>query len=438
MRSLLILLFFLLVNCSFDSKTGIWNNSGITKTDNKRFENFKTLYTEEKPFNLEITPPKDTIINLSPIKKNDKWVDEFFSDANNSANYNFKNSNNLIFQSKKLSRYKIKNKILFDGNFLITSDIRGNLIVSSIDSNQDIYRFNFYKNRFKKINKILNIIIENNIAYVSDNIGYVYALDYRNKKLMWAKNYKIPFRSNLKIYDNKIILADQNNNLYVIDKLDGKRIKIFPTEENILKNKFSNSISLYNNSILFLNTYGSLYSLNIETLTLNWFLSLNKIIDVGSINLFFSNPVVAHKERIIVATDPTFYIIDVSSGSTISKTNVSSIVTPIISGNHIYFITNNNLLICMNLLNGKIIYSINIDKKVENFLKSKEKKVEIQSLFIVNDKLNIFLKNSYVIIFNSIGTISNIYKLDGKISFPIFVEGNILYLNKKNKLRIYN
>ena len=206
MRSLLILLFFLLVNCSFDSKTGIWNNSGITKTDNKRFENFKTLYTEEKPFNLEITPPKDTIINLSPIKKNDKWVDEFFSDANNSANYNFKNSNNLIFQSKKLSRYKIKNKILFDGNFLITSDIRGNLIVSSIDSNQDIYRFNFYKNRFKKINKILNIIIENNIAYVSDNIGYVYALDYRNKKLMWAKNYKIPFRSNLKIYDNKIIL----------------------------------------------------------------------------------------------------------------------------------------------------------------------------------------------------------------------------------------
>ena len=31
MRTLLILLFFLLVNCSFDSKTGIWNNSGITK-----------------------------------------------------------------------------------------------------------------------------------------------------------------------------------------------------------------------------------------------------------------------------------------------------------------------------------------------------------------------------------------------------------------------
>jgi len=439
MRSLLIILAILLANCSFDNKSGIWNNSNNIKTDNKRFENFRTLYTEEKTFNLEISPPKDTIFNLSPIKKIDKWEDEFFSDTNNLTNYDFKNLNNLIFKSKKLSRHKINDKILFDGNFILVSDIKGNIIVSSLDSNQKLYKFNFYKNKFKKIKKILNIIIQDNIAYVSDNIGYVYALDYVNKKIIWAQNYKIPFRSNLKIYKNKIVLADQNNNLYVIDKLDGKRIKIFPTEENILKNNFSNSISLYNNSIIFLNTYGSLYSLNIENLTFNWFLSLNKILDAGSINLFFSNPVVAYKERVIVSTDPTFYIIDISSGYAISKTNVSSLVTPIISKNLIYFITNNNLLVCMNLLDGKIIYSINIDKKIANFLDSKEKKVDIQSLFFVNGKLNIFLKNSYVLIFDAGGKIFDIYKLDSKISsFPIFIEENILYLDKKNKLKIYN
>ena len=33
-------------------------------------------------------------------------------------------------------------------------------------------------------------------------------------KLLWAKNYKIPFRSNLKIYKNKLIAANQNNNLF--------------------------------------------------------------------------------------------------------------------------------------------------------------------------------------------------------------------------------
>ena len=40
---------------------------------------------------------KDTIIYLSPIKKNDKWVDEFYSDANNFDNFNFKNSNESHF-----------------------------------------------------------------------------------------------------------------------------------------------------------------------------------------------------------------------------------------------------------------------------------------------------------------------------------------------------
>ena len=46
-----------------------------------------------------------------------------------------------------------------------------------------------------------------------DNIGFVYAFDFINNKVIWAKNNKIPFRSNLKIIDEKLVVADQNNNL---------------------------------------------------------------------------------------------------------------------------------------------------------------------------------------------------------------------------------
>ena len=35
----------------------------------------------------------------------------------------------------------------------------------------------------------------------------------KNKEL-FGKNYKIPFRSNLKIYKGKIITSDQNNKIY--------------------------------------------------------------------------------------------------------------------------------------------------------------------------------------------------------------------------------
>ena len=56
-------------------------------------------------------------------------------------------------------------------------------------------------------------------------------------KILWAKNYKVP-RSNLKIPKNKLIAANQNNDLYFFNKKNGETINFIPTEENIIKNEF--------------------------------------------------------------------------------------------------------------------------------------------------------------------------------------------------------
>ena len=53
-------------------------------------------------------------------------------------------------------------------------------------------------------------------------------------------------------------------------------IKKIPTEETILKNQFVNNLSISNNTLFFLNTFGSLYSTNAELLNINWFLNLNQ------------------------------------------------------------------------------------------------------------------------------------------------------------------
>ena len=85
--------------------------------------------------------------------------------------------------------------------------------------------------------------------------------DYSNEKIIWAKNTKIPFRSNLKIINNKVAAADQNNTFHFFDKNNGSVIKSIPTEDTKIKNKFKNSFSANNNFIFLLNTYGSLYSI---------------------------------------------------------------------------------------------------------------------------------------------------------------------------------
>ncbi len=439
-KLILILILFLSSHCSFDTRSGIWQNSDpVNKEQEKRFKDFETLYTEKKTFNKIIEPNKNLSLELGPISTNNQWSDEFYQNSNNFDHFGYENLNEIIFKSKKISGHKLKDQLLFDGSNAITTDIKGNIIIYSIQEKRIIFKYNFYKKKFKKIKKNLSLIIENNIIYVFDNLGYFYALNYENKKLLWAKNLKIPFRSNIKIFDNKIITSDQNNTLYFFDKFNGKQLKFIPTEETTIKNDFINSLSLNKDSLIYLNTFGSLYSINVQNSRINWFVNLKQSYSLNPANLFYSNPVVSFKDRIILSTDPDLYILNSNNGSIISKISITSIVSPVISGNNIFVITKDNLLVCINLFTGKIIYSINIEKKIADFLETKNKSISIKTFSLANNNLLIFLNNSYLVAFSKNGKIEKILKLKSKLSStPIFINKSILFFNKKNKIIVLN
>ncbi len=440
MKFFLSVIFLFLLNCSFDNKTGIWKNNNLAESDKKndRFADFEKLYTSEKTFDSIILPKKSLKIVANPVISNLKWLDEYYNDSNNLDNFSYKNLNQLIFKSKKLSKNKVNNKFFFQDNHAIISDDKGNIIVYSVEKKEIILKYNFYKKRLRKIKKNLNIKVENNVIFISDNLGYLYALNYINGKLLWAKNYKIPFRSNLKIFKNKIALSDINNSLYFINKFNGEKLNSIPTEETILKNNFFSSLALIENSLFYLNTYGSLYSTNYNG-RINWFLNLKSSLDENSSNLFFSNPIVSYQDKLIVSSDPYLYILNSNTGSTISKIAITSIFKPIISGNNIFLITKNNLLVCINLNTGSIIYSIEINQEIANYLETKKEFIDIKSMSLINNNFYLFLNNSFFIEFSLEGKIRNIDKLPSKLgSMPIFIKDSIIYLNDKNKLTIIN
>ena len=96
----------------------------------------------------------------------------------------------------------------------------------------------------------MNLIIEKNIIYVTDNLGYAYAFDFLENKLIWAKNYKIPFSSNLKI-SNKNLFASNINNVFLILE---KKMEIMFKKSNrrsFVKNNFKDNLSQNENSIFY-------------------------------------------------------------------------------------------------------------------------------------------------------------------------------------------
>ena len=56
-------------------------------------------------------------------------------------------------------------------------------------------------------------------------------------------------------------------------------------------------------------------------------------------------------------------------------------------------------------------------------------------MMIVNNKIFIFLKNSFLLKFDLNGKLTNIDKLTNKLNtFPIVIDGSMVYLDFKNRL----
>ena len=407
-------------------------NRNLKKKDSTKFE---TLVSSKEIFNKIILHKKNLTFENLENKRNSNWPDIFYNESNNNENLSYKNKNNLLLKSKKLTRSKVGEFFLFNKGNLILSDIKGNLIVYSLKDKREKVKFNFYKKRFKKFDKNLNISTNDDNIYVSDNLGFLYAYNYEKNKILWAKNYKIPFRSNLKFFDNKLIGADQSNNLYFFDLYSGEVIKKIPTEETVLKNKFINNLSANENRIFYLNTYGSLYALDKGTARINWFLNLNQSEDINPSNLFISNQIVNNGDQIVISTDKDTYIIDSETGRVNYKQNFSSAIKPILTKKYLFLITKNNLLVSVDLENYEIVYSYDLNDEIAKYLNVKKKSAEFQSMLIADNHLYIFLKNSFYLKLNFYGEIQSVQKLSSKFkTYPIFVDNSLMFINNNNKL----
>ena len=207
----------------------------------------------------------------------------------------------------------------------------------------------------------------------------------------------------------------------------------------MIKNQFINSLSVDNRgNLFFLNSFGSLYSIDINTLNINWFYNFNKSFDLSPSNLFIGNQIINNDKYVIMSSNNDTFIIEVNTGSIIKKFNFSSLIRPIIINNVVFFITNNNFLIAINLETKNILYSLNITEiknlKIKNFTNN-----IVKNIMILDSSIFVFLKNSKVLIFDIYGEFKKIIKLQSNMqSYPISIDGSILYLNDKNKLIVLN
>ena len=211
-KIIFFLIFILINNCSFDSKTGIWDSDEkekirISELEKKQKEiiDIKKIYSTENIYSKEV--PLKIKITLSKPTRNSSWEMHGLNHQNFVGNIYLSGIDN-IFLKKKIGKNKfslsgIITSILSYEDNLIFSDDRGTIF--NIKKNGKInWKQNIYKKTYKKIYKSLTLAIYNNNIYVADNIGFIYVVNLDSGKLVWIKNHGISIKSSIKIFDNKI------------------------------------------------------------------------------------------------------------------------------------------------------------------------------------------------------------------------------------------
>ena len=140
------LISLLLTNCSFDKKSGIWNDeNSVIKKNNEIFKDFKKISEDKKIFDKIIQVNQDFRFFINKPIKNNSWLDIYFSSGNNLENLQYNDNKNIIFKGKKISKNVPNKNFLFKDDKIIVADDKGSINVFSFNNNEIVFKYNFYK-----------------------------------------------------------------------------------------------------------------------------------------------------------------------------------------------------------------------------------------------------------------------------------------------------
>ncbi len=432
-----IALFLFLNSCSFDNKTGIWDGSEIRKKAKKEEEfliDAKDIFTTESDQLKEFDSGVNLVSAISPAKIPNEWAEENFNNLNNVDNSSYLNKKKLAYKSRKISGHKISDNFLYNDNQFIFSDLKGNIIVFSEKEQTVKFKFNFYKNILKNFPKKISIILKKNVIFAADNLGYVYALDVSTKKIVWAKNYGVPFFSNIKIIDDLLFLVNKDNKVYILNLLSGEKIWEYSTDRSKLNTKYKNIISYSDNNLILLNTNGSVYAIDILNKNIKWFYNVNSIV-VSKNDIFNGISNIIDKRSVLIASSNSISALDLENGDLIWQKKYNIEIDPIVSSKLILLLTKENYLTFLSKETGEVVWSSKLSNMWKRYSNKEFKNKKISSMKLMNDNLFLFSERSELIeISLQKKKIKNIFNSKYDFKNEIIVIKNHLYFVDKKKL----
>ena len=427
---LIFIAIFLLNNCSFNENSRLWKDK---EQPLENQENVTQIFAEEQSVSLELNP--DISLDLSNIKSSNKIVDNQNNFGPLSYNGTLQKNGNFKFSKlENLDQFNLKPAFLNEG--IIFFDNKGSVLRFN-DEQKIIWKNNFYSKSEKKLKPKLNFAINNEDLIVVDNIAKYFSINLNSGELNWIKNNSYPFNSDIKIFEDKFFAIDYKNTLRCFKIMDGSECWNLQTEDSFTISNSKFSLIILDGKVIFNNSIGDITAVDIETGLIAWQLPTQSSSIINETYNFKMSKLVSDGDAIFFSNNKNeFYSIDVKTGTTNWINKINSNLTPILTKDLIFTVSNEGFLFTIQKSTGNII---RINYLYKDYKEKKRK--ELKPIGFVIGNTNIYISNNdgkLIVVDLSNGKVNFIEKIGGDtISEPFIVNQN-LYVIKSGSIVRYN
>ena len=426
----------LIIALTFLNQCSLNENSRIWKDKEKKLEaqkNIKKVFLEDKKITTEFN--QELKLDLSIIKFNNKITD-------NKNNYGSQNYEGLIDKigNYKFSKFEDINQLNFKPIFLddglIFFDKKGSIIRYN-DKTKVLWKQNHYSKSEKKLRPKLDFIQDGENLLITDSIAKYYSVNINSGELNWSKNNIYPFNSDIKKHKNKIFVIDYKNTLRCYNVSDGNECWNLKTEDSFTISNSKFSLIVINDKVIFSNSIGDITAVDIETGVIIWQLPTQSSSIINETYNFKISKLVSDGNSIIFSNNKNeFHSIDVKTGTINWINEINSNITPIITENLIFTVSNEGYLIVIEKNKGNIIRVTDLFK---NYKLKKRKNIKPVGFVIGNT--NLYLTNTdgkMIVVDLSLGDIKKIEKISGDFVSKPFIVNENLFVIRNGSIVQYN
>jgi outer membrane protein assembly factor BamB len=427
---ILIISLILLNHCSLNENSRIWKDK---EKNFKSEKNIKKVFSEEKKISSEFN--QELKLDLTKIKTNSRIID-------NKNNYGAQKYGGLL---KKIGTYKfgkfeeinqLNLKPVFLENGLIFFDKKGSIIRYN-NNKKILWKKNHYSKAEKKQKPKLSFVLDAENLLVTDSVAKYYSININTGELNWSKNNTYPFNSDIKKHKDKFFVIDYKNTLRCYEIKNGNECWNLKTEDSFTISNSKLSLIIVDDLVVFSNSIGDITAADIETGLIIWQLPTQSSSIINETYNFKISKLVSDGSSIYFSNNKNeFYSIDLKNGIINWKNEISSNITPVITGNLIFTVSEDGYLLAIEKNKGNII---RVTDLLNNYKLKKRK--NIQPVGFVIDDTTLYLANSdgkMILADLSAGNIKETVKVSGDFISRPFIFSQNLFVIRNGSIVQYN